>query len=152
MVLYILSFIGMIIPIVGAFIAGWYVATDKNRSELFKQRLATYRKLSGQISTVYTLGVSLDKVDVPKSDIVYKKEAAALLNLILSETLFLEENSMKQVFKFLQMKPSEYSDNKKVINEIISTFREELTLRKFDIMNQLSSLSVDTIRLLRRSK
>ncbi len=148
----IISALGVLFSVAGAFIAGWYVATDKNRSELFKQRLAAYRKLSGQISKVYTLGVSLDTVEVPKADLVYQKEAAALLNLILAEALLLDEHSTKQVFKFLQMKPEQYSKNKKEINEIISAFRDDLTLRKLDIMNQLSSLSVDTKRLLRKAQ
>jgi hypothetical protein len=63
-----LSIAGAFLTIIGAFIAGWFVATDKNRSELFKQKLGAYKNLSGQISKVYTLGVTLDKIEEPNAD------------------------------------------------------------------------------------
>ena len=39
-----LSIAGAFLTIIGSFIAGWFVATDKNRSELFKQKLGAYPK------------------------------------------------------------------------------------------------------------
>ena len=144
----LLSIAGAFLTITGAFIAGWFVATDKNRSELFKQKLGAYKNLSGQISKVYTLGVALEKIEVANSDSVYRKEAAALLNMLLSEAIFLEEHTMKQIFKFIQMQPSEYSHNKEDINKIIGIFRNDLSLSHLNLINQLSSLKIDVKKLL----
>lgn len=143
-----LSIAGAFLTIIGAFIAGWFVATDKNRSELFKQKLGAYKNLSGQISKVYTLGVALDEIEEPNADRVYRKEAAALLNMLLTEAIFIEENAMKQIFKFIQMQPSEYSKNKDEINKIIDIFRNDLSLSHLNLLNQLSSLKIDVKKLL----
>ena len=145
-----LSIILAFLPIVGAFVAGWFIATDKNRNELFKQKLESYRKLSAQISKVYTIGVALDKVEHESKDSIYQKEAVNLLNMLFSESIFLEQATLEQVSKFIQMKPSEYAHNKEKINDIICIFRNDLRLSRLNIMNQLSSLKLDAKRMLHK--
>ena len=147
-----LSIIAAFLPIIGAFVAGWFIATDKNRNELFKQKLESYRKLSAQISKVYTLGYSIDKIEIDNKDSVYKKEAASLLNMLFSEAIFLEKSTFEQISKFIHMKPAEYLQNKEEINTIIDTFRNDLRLNQLNVINQLSSLKLDVKRVLNRPK
>ncbi|WP_321493962.1 hypothetical protein [uncultured Desulfobacter sp.] len=148
-----LSILGTLLSVVASFIAGWFVATDKNRNELFKQKLESYKKLSAQVAKVYTLGGALEKIsdseiDNETREDVYKKEAVILLNMTFSEMLFLEQATLKQVYRFIQMKPSEYNKNKEEINKIIDIFREDLSLQRLNVMNQLSTLALDIKKLL----
>lgn len=125
-----------------SFTVGWLVATDKNRNELFKQKLESYKKVSAQVAKVYTVGVALEniqdsEIDNKTRENLYRKEATTLLNMTFSEMLFLDKAVYEQVFKVIQMKPSEYSKNKEEIKKAIDSLRENLNLQKLNKINQL---------------
>lgn len=131
-----------------SFIAGWLVATDKNRSELFKQKLCSYKKIIEQVSKVYTIGYSIDKINYEGSEVIYKNEASTLLILIISESIFIEKDILRQLYKFLKMKPEDYENNKDEINNIVSMLRKDLGIKNLNMINQLSSLEFDKIRMI----
>ncbi len=134
------TFLLPIISIGGAFIAGWFVATDKNRNELFKQKLESYKRLSSQICKIYTIGIGNKYYELPKGEDIHGKECAALLSMLFTESIFLEEKSSLRIFEFIKMKPEEYEENKGMIDEIIQALRHDLRINRLNFINQLSSL------------
>jgi len=124
-----------------AFIAGWFVSTDKNRNELFKQKVESYKKISAQVSRVFAIGVNLNSIKDP--DDVHKSETVLLLNMLFTESLFLPKDLAIKINTFIAMQPENYKDNKEVISEIIGELRGDLRIDRLNLINQITSLKLD---------
>jgi hypothetical protein len=145
----LLSIISVLLSLFCGFVGGWLIATDKNRNEIFKQKLESYRKLVAQISKVYTLGVAIEIIDDNEVDknikkTLYKKEASSLLLMTFSETIFLEQTTFNQLNKFLEIHHSEYLKRREEIKEILQTFREDLRLRELNTINMLTTSIINS--------
>ncbi len=135
------AFLVSIASILAAFTAGWIVATDKNRNELFKQKIESYKKLSTQVSRVFAIGVELENIEDPSD--VHKSETVLLLNMLFTESLFLPKDITIKIYKFIVMKPKDYKDNKEEIAEITGELRADLRIDRLNLINKITSLEFD---------
>ncbi len=55
-----MSIILEILAFVGVALAAWFVATDKNRNDIFKAKLVAYQELNKLLSESFTLSIFVE--------------------------------------------------------------------------------------------
>ncbi len=133
-----------ILAFIGTFFAGWLVATDKNRNEIFKRKVEAYQQLMNQLSKTLSsyMGshISTDAHDA------FVAQCIALAENYIANSLFISaevKSYLSQLFSYKDWNEQMAEEN---INAIHRQITKELKLDHADLVNEkLLSLPLDIL-------
>lgn len=147
---YIMSHIFEIIAVIGALLATWFVATDKNRNELFKTKLIIYQDINRQMAKVFSLSPLAVENKTKYLDSLIK-ERVKLFDMVFESSAFISNNAGEKIVSFLDIPISDRHSKREnqvtAFNQATHAISKDLNLDKLNIITQLSCAQYDELKM-----
>lgn len=140
----ILSFIATSIGFIVSFALGWFMASDKNRVELYKRKLDAYEEIFEHIQNLLILSIGL-KVNVNDKNEV-DKACAALAQKQLSSIFYISSGVYQLINGFKPYELNEPSDMFKAYGAIAQAAAKDLKLDNYKFLTDLSVMDISVLK------
>lgn len=127
------------------FLAGWFAATDKNRAELFKRRLAAYDSILDELQSLIVLTIASKDMDVKKDDIYSQR--LTLIQARFKNTIYLSHDVQQALMEFdMQDKTSDEIFNN--FSHIAKLAADDLKISNYNTLSKSVAVTPKEVQLL----
>jgi hypothetical protein len=127
------SFLGPILGLGSGFLAGWLVATERARGEVYTRRLSVYQKLNGLASDLLLTSIK-DEVDPTTYRDKMLKSRLALSEFIAADAMLVSKKVGSAISPMLDATLTpDIEKLRKAFNAVVVVMAHDLRLRTIDM-------------------
>ncbi|BAO45625.1 hypothetical protein [Thiolapillus brandeum] len=121
----------------GAFLAGWLIATEKNRVELYKRKLTAYEELFSSVKDLSVLMMAYGITEIEKITIANAK--ISLFTLGIKNTLYYSSHVKDEMMHLFSLSEGNPEKAMQAVQRIALAAAADLGIRNHDMFNKVAS-------------
>lgn len=133
-----------VLSFLGAFLAGWLVATEKNRAEVYKRRMQAYDEVFANLQALAIIAVANNHDLIKENDVTSAK--IALLQKRLSNVLYLSEGFTESIAFASELESMSTDDILKNFSKAAGVAAKDLHLKQHNIITSITVGELDILR------
>ena len=124
---------------VGSFIAGWFIATDKNRHEVFKTKISVYLKINQLLAKTLMLNLKRESLE-DKRFPEYMISHLETSEYFLANSFVISSKVGNKISDFLKTDHDDLKGQRQAFNLVVNTMSAEMKLDEINFLHQVLNL------------